>query len=244
MWHKAHVLNAIADLLMLIGGAVLLAAAAIWLVRVPTLPIKQVVFAEPLSHTRKAEVEQLLPGALRGNFFSVNLDQVRSTLEQLPWVRKAEVRRVWPAKLEVFVEEHQPVARWGEGRGELVNSFGEVFSASYAQADSLPLMYGPQGTAPEVLRRFGEFETVLKKMAAQPVQLLLSSRLSWQVWLANGLMIDLGREQPKSPIDGRLSRFVEVFPGVIAEKNVQPQVVDLRYPNGFAMRAVSDAKGK
>ena len=31
MWNKPHLLNAIADLLMLVAGAALLAAAAVWL---------------------------------------------------------------------------------------------------------------------------------------------------------------------------------------------------------------------
>src|SRR5574343_622920 len=80
MWNKPHLLNAIADLLMLVAGAALLAAAAVWLVRVPSLPVRHVVFAEALPHTKRGEVEQVLPGALKGNFFSINLETVRSAL--------------------------------------------------------------------------------------------------------------------------------------------------------------------
>ena len=65
MWNKPHLLNAIADLLMLVASAALLAAAAVWLVRVPSLPVRQVVFADTLAHTRRAEVEQVLPASLR-----------------------------------------------------------------------------------------------------------------------------------------------------------------------------------
>jgi hypothetical protein len=39
--------------------AALLAAAAVWLVRVPSLPVRQVVFAEALPHTKRGEVEQV-----------------------------------------------------------------------------------------------------------------------------------------------------------------------------------------
>jgi hypothetical protein len=44
MWNKPHLLNTIADLLILAATAALL-AAAVWLVRVPSLPVRQVVFA-------------------------------------------------------------------------------------------------------------------------------------------------------------------------------------------------------
>ena len=57
MWNKPYLLSAIADLLILAASAALLVAAAVWLVRVPSLPVRQVVFAEPLQHTRRLEIE-------------------------------------------------------------------------------------------------------------------------------------------------------------------------------------------
>jgi len=246
MWNKPHVLNAIADLLMLAAAAALLAAAAIWVVRVPSLPVKQVIFAGELPHTRRLEVEQVLPSTLRGNFFSINLETVRLTLEQLPWIRKVEVRRVWPSRLEVKVEEHKPVARWGDGRGELVNSYGEVFAALAPDEEllAMPLLFGPQGTSKEVLTRYGEFAEAFHAVGEKPAQVLLSPRLSWQLKLDHGMVVDLGREQPKAPVALRLQRFVEVYPEAVANRSVRPTVVDLRYPNGFAMRIAGDVKGK
>lgn len=246
MWNKPHLLNALADLLMLVAGAALLAAAAVWLVRVPSLPVRQVVFTEPLLHTRRVEVEQILPSALKGNFFSLNLETVRGALERLPWIRKVNVRRIWPAKLEVAVEEHKPVARWGEGRGELVNSYGEVFAvlAGAEEMATLPLLYGPQGTANEVLKRYGELVGSFAAVGEKPVQVTLSPRLAWQLKLENGMLLNMGREQPKAPVGVRLQRFIEVYPETVANRAVRPAVVDLRYPNGFAMRVAGEGKGK
>ena len=246
MWNKPHLLSAIADLLILVAAAALLAAGAVWLVRVPSLPVRQVVFAEALQHTRRIEVEQILPSVLKGNFFSLNLEMVRGTLEKLPWVRKVEVRRIWPARLEVKVEEHRPAARWGEGRGELVNSYGEVFVATLVEEESaaLPLLYGPAGTAPEVLKRYSELVGTFKTVNEKPVQVTLSPRLAWQLKLERGMLVDLGREQPKSPVGVRLQRFIEVYPELVAKRAQRPAVVDLRYPNGFAIRVAGEVKGK
>lgn len=246
MWNKPQLLNAIADLLMLVASAALLAAAAVWLVRMPSLPVREVIFAEPLPHTQRLEVEQILPATLRGNFFSLNLETVRSALEKLPWVRKVEIRRIWPARLEVKIEEHRPAARWGEGRGELVNSHGEVFVALPGDQElaALPLLAGPTGTAQEVLTRYSEFVAIFKAVNERPVQLILSSRLAWQAKLENGMLIDMGREQPKSPVGVRLQRFIEVYPETVAKRAIRPAVVDLRYPNGFAMRVAGEGKGK
>lgn len=246
MWHKPQLLNALADLLMLVGAAALLAAGAVWVVRVPSLPVKQVVFVEPLAHVRRGEIEQVLPSALRGNFFSLDLDAVRVALEQLPWVRKAHVRRVWPAALEVRIEEHRPVARWGEGYAEMVNSHGEVFAALLPESEMarLPLLVGPPGTAQEVLQRFIAFGKTLSAIGEQPVQVSLSPRLAWQVRLGNGMRIEVGREHPKFTVGSRLQRFVEVYPTQVGNLPVLPAVVDLRYPNGFAMKVAGEGKGK
>jgi cell division protein FtsQ len=183
---------------------------------------------------------------LKGNFFSLDLEEVRGTLERLPWVRKVELRRVWPAGLEVNIEEHHPVARWGEGRGELVNSFGEVFAAT-APADemaALPMLYGPSGTAPEVLKRYGEFVGSFKVLGQKPVQVTLSPRLAWQAKLENGMVVEMGREQPKAPVALRLQRFIGAYPETVGRRPIRPSVVDLRYPNGFAMRVAGEGKGK
>ena len=246
MWNKPHLLNTIADLLTLAASAALVAVVAVWALRVPALPVKQVVFAEELAHTRRAELEQALPPHLQGNFFSVDLEAVRGALLALPWVRKVELRRVWPARLEVRVEEHQPVARWGDGRGELVNSYGEVFSAAPTDAElaQLPLLYGPPGTAPEVLRRYAEFIGDFAPLGVRPVQVTLSPRLAWQLRLENGMQVDIGREQPKAPLAARLQRFIDFYPEAVARRAKLPAAVDLRYPNGFAMRVAGEAKGK
>lgn len=251
MWNKPHLLNALADLLFVAGAAALLAAAAVWLVRMPSLPVREVVFAEELQHIRRLEVEQALPAALKGNFFSLNLEAVRGTLEKLPWVRRAEVRRVWPSRLEVRVEEHRPAARWEDGHnggtGELVNTYGEIFVASLmdSAAGQLPLLHGPAGTAPDLLKRYGELSEAFRPLGQRPVQVSLSPRLSWQFRLDGGTVVELGREQPKSPVGLRLARFIEVYPETVGKRPAAPAVVDLRYPNGFALRgAATEEKGK
>ena len=245
MWHKPHLLNALADLLMLAASAAVLAAGTVWLVRVQALPVTRVDFVAPLVETRRQEIERVLPPVLAGNFFSVNLEAVRGSLERLPWVRKVEVRRIWPARLEVKVEEHKAVARWGEGRNELVNSHGEVFAAILPneRAGALPLLYGPSGTASEVLARYAEWVGVFAKVGERPVQLLLSPRLAWQLKLDDGMLLNLGREQPKAPLGVRLQRFIEVYPETVAAQAKRPQMVDLRYPNGFAIRVAGEGKG-
>ena len=122
MWNRPQLMSAISDLLFLAGAAALLVAGAVWAARLPLFPLQEVVITQELSELRRDELEYTLAGHLKGNFFSVNLDALRASLEQLPWVRRADARRQWPGRIEVNIEEHLPVAFWGAATGQLTAS--------------------------------------------------------------------------------------------------------------------------
>jgi cell division protein FtsQ len=58
------------------------------------------------------------------------------------------------------------------------------------------------------------------------------------------MVVNVGREQAKAPVAARLQRFLAVYPDLVGQRASRPAVVDLRYPNGFAIRVANQAKGK
>ncbi|SDH80322.1 cell division protein FtsQ/DivIB [Propionivibrio dicarboxylicus] len=252
MWNKPQLMIAVSDLLWVAGAASLLVSAVVWGARMPWFPLREVVFQSELREVRRNEVERSLAGRLRGNFFSVSLEGVRQALEELPWVRQAEVRRQWPGRLEVTIEEHEPVAFWGQATGQLVNTHGEVFSAvmTVPPATPMPLLVGPPGMAPEMLGYFRLAESIMKPVGRWPKVLNVSARQALQIRLDDGMLVELGRQQAKAPIRQRIERFVEYYPSVLTAARQRPSVVDMRYPNGFALRVnvpaapLSESKGK
>ena len=215
-------LGACAGLLML--GAFF--AALYWLLSPERFPVSQVAITGNLKNTTSAEIEAALPRA-SGNFFAVDLAEVRMVVERLPWVRSVSVRRVWPAKLEVSVEEHVALARWGDDA--LVNTHGERFVARTKEA--LPLFLAPGGTAAEVTRRYQRFAEIVAPLGTGVERVVLTQRHAWQLRLGNGLHVMLGRDADLA--EARLRRFVEAYPAL---QKRQHDYVDLRYPNGFALR--------
>ena len=236
MWHKPQLMTAVSDLLLVAAAAALLVAGAVWSARLPLFPLREVVVTHELQEVRRSEVERSLNGLLRGNFFSVSLEALRQSLEKLPWVRHAEVRRQWPARVEISIEEHQPAARWGEGTAQLVNTHGELFVAFMSRDTHLPVLSGPAGSSVELLRYYEAFSQTLKPTGRQLDQVALSPRLAWLLKLEDGMQIELGREQAKAPISVRLQRFVDFYPTVSDSRRPRPVAVDMRYPNGFALR--------
>lgn len=243
MWHKPQLMNAVSDLLFVAAVAALLVAAVVWGMRMPWFPVREVVVMHELQEVRRSEIERSLAGLMLGNFFSINLESLRLSLEKLPWVRHAELRRQWPARLEVRIEEHRPAAHWGDGTNLLVNTFGEVFGATLSRDVILPRLSGPSGSSAEVLRYYEEFARTLRAIGRQPERVVLSSRLAWFLKLDDGMLVELGREQAKAPIGVRMQRFVEYYPILSDARRGRPVAVDMRYPNGFALKFAGSAGG-
>ena len=244
-WDRPQLMNLIADLLFFASALALGYAATLAVARLPFFPLRAVSVASPLQEVTPTQVEYAAQSAMTGNFFTVNLDAVRTAFEKLPWVRKAEVRRRWPDGLELTIEEHVAAARWKHADGaeaRLVNREGEVFAA--ASSEKLPLFVGPEGTAPLILARYQELQPLLEPLGRQPQSLALSPRQAWQVKLDDGVLLDLGRDQAKSRINERLQRFVEVYREAAERLKARADVIDLRYPNGFAMRVARAGEGK
>ena len=103
---------------------------------------------------------------------------MRAAFEAVPWVRRATVRRIWPNRLVVGIEEHRAIALWGDGR--LVNTFGELFTANLAEAEEdgpLPELAGPPASEQVVLARYRELERWLAPLGRKPESVQLSLAL-------------------------------------------------------------------
>lgn len=239
LWNQPALLDLISDLLMLLAAIGFGWALVTWFVSRPLFPLRELVVLTPPAQVTEAQLEYVARTAIRGNFFTIELDAVRAGFEKLPWVRRAEVRRRWPDGIELRIEEHQAVAYWtanDSGDTRLVNRQGEVFTAS--SDATMPAFAGPQGSAALLLARHERYSKLLQPMGVTLIGLILSAREAWQLKLDNGLVIVLGREQERAPLEARLSRFVTAWPAVQQNIGLQVAVADLRYPGGFALTPV------
>ena len=228
MWDRPDILNRIANALFAL--AVLLAAyGAVWVVvRMPMFALREVHLGGGATHVTRPQVEEIVKQEVKGTFFTLNLPQLRAAFEKLPWVREVSLRRRWPARLDVSVVEHVPLARWGNSA--LVNTHGEVFHAAYD--GKLPTFNGPQGTSKEIAIQYEFFRRQLAAIGTEPVMVQVTERRAWQVRLRNGPTLELGRED----IETRLARYLQVHERTVGALQRRVDYVDLRYANGFAAR--------
>ncbi len=194
------------------------------------VPVGAVRVEGEFQYLSRARLEQVITGQLQEGFFLVDLDSVREAVASLPWVKAVTVRRVWPDRLHVRVVERRVAARW-DGGG-LVDEDGEPFSpAQQHLPEDLPVLAGPEGSQVLLLGSYREFSRWLAPLS--PVRhASMDARRSWRLELADGTRLVLGRQ----PAEARLRRFARVFPAVQADQGSRAEQVDLRYPNGFAVR--------
>ena len=236
MWDKPDILNAIASVLF--AAALLLVAygAVHYLMRLPAFALREVRVNGALAHLTRGQLATLVRREIKGNFFTLDLRAARAAFATLPWVRKVDVRRQWPGRLEVALEEHVPLARWGSSA--FVNIHGEVFTATYDGAPvppfdgALPLFIGPPESVKEIAIQYGYFRRRLAAIGQVPVEVRVSPRRAWQIRLASGLTLKLGRAH----VEARLDRYIAVYDRTIRPLRRGLDYVDLRYPNGFAVR--------
>lgn len=235
MWDRPELMNRASGALVTI--ALLLAAYGVLhiVVHLPYFAVREIRVLNGAGYVTHEQVRAIVMSDMKGTFFTLDLPAMHRSFEKLPWVRTVSMRRQWPDRLEVRVEPHVPLARWGTSA--LVNTHGEVFHAAYD--GRLPMFIGPPGSAREVAIQYDYFRRNLAAIGAVPVLVQLNARRAWQVRLDSGTTLHLGRDH----IEERLARYLAVHERTVGALKRRIDHVDLRYANGFAVR-IPELKGE
>jgi cell division protein FtsQ len=236
-----RLMNGTATVLFAAFGVLLLAALCFWALRHPAFALGGITVRGQVAHNSPATLRANVAPQLSGNFFTVDLEATRRAFEDVPWVRQAVVRREFPNRLRVVLQEHQAVAFWGEdGNSRMVNSFGELFEANAGEVDGddLPRLAGPDDQAEEVLAMYRAVAPLFEPLDLVVEALQLSGRGSWQVVLDTGAKVELGRGDVAVVLP-RVQRFAQTLTQVASRYERRPEALvsaDLRDGDGYAIR--------
>lgn len=220
--------------------ALLLVSVGRWMVNHSLWSVKAISVHGDVVHqnavTFRAQLATQMKQNLSGSFLTVDLQAVQKMFETVPWVRSAVVQREFPNRLRVTLQEHEAVAWWGgSGSGQLLNRNGEIFEASPDDSDNLPELAGPAAQSVEVWNRYQQLGAEFGLLGLGLVKLELTERGSWRAELDNGARIELGRGDAQELIE-RTHRFTSTLSQLTQRYAGAVESVDLRYPNGYALR--------
>ena len=244
-----RLMNAVSALLVaaLLGTAMW--AAVRWVVRLPVFNFRAIQVEGDVSRNSVASLRANALPRLSGSFLSMNLLDGRAAFEAVPWVRHAQLMRVWPMRLRVRLEEHRAAAYW-EARSEgadaaseasteraLVNSFGEVFQANLGDVEDeeLPVLAGPAHAAAAMLQMWRALTPAAEKLGESIERLDLSGRGSWRASFGSGAVVELGRGS-EAEVAERFGRFAQSISQVTAQYRSPLLSADLRHADGYAVR--------
>jgi cell division protein FtsQ len=238
-----RLMNLTAIIFAVLGAVALVAVGMLWIAKQPVFAVRGIKLEGDMAHNSVLTIRANAAPNLAGNFFTMDLGVARRAFEAVPWVRQAVVRRVWPNRLSVQLEEHRAVALWvnaasgDDAADKLVNSFGEVFEANLGDVedDALPTLRGPEGTSGEMLAMFTRLQPVFATMDAHVDTLALSGRGSWRAELDTGAEIELGRGTDEEVLE-RARSFIATLPQVTGHFQRALQYADLRHRDGYAVR--------
>lgn len=230
-----------ASALFTVFALMALTTLAGWISQRPIFAISAIVVTGDVTHNNEPTLRANVTSRLAGNFFTLDLANARQQFEATPWVRHAIVRRVFPNRLRVELQEHQAAAYWGpQDASRLINTQGEVFEANLGEVEhqSLPRLDGPAGQEPQVLAMYQVLHPMFETLELGLEQLTLSGRGGWTAELDTGAVIELGRGSDDEVIK-RMARFLRTITQVTSRYNRNPDAVesaDLRHADGYALR--------
>ncbi|MBX9587098.1 MAG: cell division protein FtsQ/DivIB [Gammaproteobacteria bacterium] len=200
-----------------------------WFISPMNMPLEHVVLQAPFQHVTKKTLDDDITPYVKKNFMTMDAERLQHKLRELPWVKKIQLRRVWPNTLVVTVTEQQALGKWENLGG--VNVDGEIFKA---QADSipadLPVFVGPPDMSKSMVSHYHQFQAVLAKEKLKIVSVKVNPRHAWEIQLEGGTVIKLGQSQHQE----RLALVVKAWPTLTKEGTKTLRSVDARYTNGIA----------
>lgn len=218
-------------LLLLIVCALSLAARLIYLfvADAERFPINTIQITASYQHISHQQIESVLANYLKFSFFSLPVRRLYADLTAINWANEVQIERVWPDILKIILVEKTPVALWNN---KMVTEKGELFDDKETQmVPNLPHLSGPDNQQKKVLQVYQKMSKILSTYGLHAIYLEWSNNQDWQLTLANGWQLYLG----KRDLELRVTRFCRAYPAVSPTAG-HVATVDLRYPRGMAVQ--------
>lgn len=192
--------------------------------------IETVQIEGTLQYVNGEDIKQAVSNFASESLVTIDLDLLKAELETQPWISQVNVRREWPDRLVIQVDEEQPIARWNAA--QLLNQQGQIFSPENSMDElQLPRLTGPEQSEQTVMLQYLQFNQLLYPLGVRIRDLELNERGAWTMTLTNGAEVRIGRDF----VLERLRRLVVFLESEYGEQVVNIGSIDLRYRNGIAV---------
>ena len=234
--------NLLTELCGILVVLMLIAAGVYWFIQRPVFLLRSVDVN--IDGNKEAVtlplLAQMLRGRIVGNYFTVDISELRDTLKTIPWVKEVSVTRVWPNKLDIDLRLHKPVAIWGGS--EILAEDGTIFEGNQAVAESsgrLPQIEGPKTKRMDIYKQYLVFEGICKRYGFDVTSLSFSEFGGWVLRFGRpGQLVKkivFKTDEKPDHMERILESVLKDIPKISNYFGAEPTDMDARYNKGVAV---------
>ena len=213
---------------------VALLAAALWGYFLLDKPVRVVEVLGELAPEEAQQVRRRIAESAPMRLLSTDLDVLRERVLALSWPRRVSLRRIWPDKLSVFIERETVVVRWGDDA--YLSDTGTVVH-SPDKPGAVPHLHCALASPKEALATYRHLQGIASQEGLTITALEENALGDWRLTFANGAQAVLGAAR----LHDRMHRALKVHRHLAERGRARVVYLDLRYPNGAAVRMAGDS---
>lgn len=184
------------------------------------------VIGNPVVWTEN-DIKQHAGFVIGSGFYSADLNSVYDIVDAMPLIVDVQVRKRWPDRIEITVNEDIPMAVWNESK--LIGISGELMDIpAHLNVGNLASITGNFEYLDESIKQFRLIQQIMGRDGVRIERLDVSDTGSLTLNLSNQWTVNIGR----SRLEQRALRLKKLLAGLDAD---QVAAIDLRYGKGAAI---------
>ena len=195
----------------------------------------QSIEIQGLAESDSTEIVDRIDVTAQSSLMMLDVEQARSRVAEIPWVSDVAVKKIYPNRIVVSLNERLPYALWqDDGKLKVVDRTGTVMSETVlARHTTLPLVVGTGANTrvEEAVDLMASAPSLRAKLRAA----VLVAERRWNLVTVDGVEIRLPEDNPKDAL-ARVAQLQTVKR--LLDRDIT--AVDIRVPDRLFVR-LSDA---
>ena len=165
------------------------------------------------------------------SWFNFDIDILKKELEKIEWVNTVGVRRVYPRKVKLSIEEHVPLVIWNNKY--YINSYGEIFFVKNI-SKKLPRLNSKNDRSETLFKYYSFFSNNLltNKISDKIIEINENDIRSLSILLSSGISVRFGSKN----INDKMRIFFKSYKKILNTSDLKKiRYIDMRYSNGFSI---------
>ena len=194
-------------------------------------PIKNISIESKIINVNKDDVFEKSKNYLNSkSFFNFKINILKKEIEKVSWVKSADIKRVYPDEIKIYIKEHVPIAIWNNK--SYMNNSGDIFFIHDIKKN-LPMINSNESRNKIMYVYFSlllkyisdyNFDIEIKKIEENEIR-------SISAHLSSGIIVKFGSKDIKS----KIHTFLKVYKTLNSSDLKKIGYIDMRYSNGFSI---------